>query len=93
MERRKRSRTPIREKTRSPETLSGSSDTKVSEAVPESSDLEEQMRIMMGFSGFDTTKGKKVEGADVGAVNIKKRRQYRQYMNRRGGFNRPLDGK
>ena len=30
-------------------------------------------------------------GNDVGAVRVKTHREYRQYMNRRGGFNRPLD--
>ncbi|GJQ14998.1 hypothetical protein GpartN1_g6789.t1 [Galdieria partita] len=40
---------------------------------------------------FDTTKGKHVQGNDVGAANIKHKRVYRQYMNRPGGFNRPLD--
>ncbi len=30
-------------------------------------------------------------GADASAVDVKKKRKYRQYMNRRGGFNRPLD--
>jgi len=32
---------------------------------------------------FDSTKGKKVEGADVSGVKIKSNRQYRQYMNRK----------
>jgi len=45
----------------------------------------------MGFSGFDTTKGKKVKGNDVGDVHVIVKRKYRQYMNRKGGFNRPLD--
>lgn len=54
-------------------------------------DDEAQMMAMMGFAGFDTTKGKPVEGNQEGAVDIKKRRTWRQYMNRRGGFNRPLD--
>merc|ERR1712154_359862 len=54
---------------------------------------EEQVDMMklMGFANFDTTKGKKVEGADVSGVSIQRKRRYRQYMNRRGGFNRPLD--
>ncbi|XP_058794017.1 U4/U6.U5 small nuclear ribonucleoprotein 27 kDa protein-like [Phymastichus coffea] len=52
---------------------------------------EQQMMRMMGFCGFDTTKGKKVEGNDVGAVHVILKRKYRQYMNRKGGFNRPLD--
>lgn len=45
----------------------------------------------MGMSGFGSTKGKQVEGNQEGAVKIKKIRTWRQYMNRRGGFNRPLD--
>ncbi|GFN90568.1 U4/u6.u5 small nuclear ribonucleoprotein 27 kda protein [Plakobranchus ocellatus] len=54
---------------------------------------EEQVDMMklMGFANFDTTKGKKVAGNDVSAVNLQRKRKYRQYMNRRGGFNRPLD--
>jgi U4/U6.U5 tri-snRNP-associated protein 3 len=54
---------------------------------------EEQMSMMklMGFAGFNTTKGKKVEGNDVSGVQLQRKRRYRQYMNRRGGFNRPLD--
>lgn len=45
---------------------------------------------IMGFSKFNTTKGKK--HVDYGAVEQVKKRRYRQYMNRPGGFNRPLDG-
>lgn len=52
---------------------------------------EIDMMKMMGFAGFDTTKGKQVNGNDVGGVHHVVRRKYRQYMNRRGGFNRPLD--
>jgi U4/U6.U5 tri-snRNP-associated protein 3 len=48
------------------------------------------MMRLMGFGGFETTKNKKVAGADVSAVKIEKKRTYRQYMNRRGGFNRAL---
>lgn len=40
--------------------------------------------------GFDSTKGKPVAGNDVGSVRKVTKRQPRQYMNRRGGFNRPL---
>lgn len=39
---------------------------------------------------FDSTKGKPVPGADVSGVRSVTKRQPRQYMNRRGGFNRPL---
>jgi U4/U6.U5 tri-snRNP-associated protein 3 len=44
---------------------------------------------LMGFSRFKSTKGKKHD--DYGAVDVIKKRTYRQYMNRPGGFNRPLD--
>ncbi|KAL8174092.1 UNVERIFIED_CONTAM: U4/U6.U5 small nuclear ribonucleoprotein [Gekko kuhli] len=55
---------------------------------------EEEIEMMktMGFSTFDTTKGKKVEGSvNAYAINVSQKRKYRQYMNRKGGFNRPLD--
>lgn len=48
------------------------------------------MQAMMGFGGFGTTHEKKVAGNDVYAVRKEKKTQYRQYMNRVGGFNRPL---
>jgi len=54
-------------------------------------DDEVAMMRLMGFSGFSTTKGKKVSNNDSGAVHHVVVRKYRQYMNRRGGFNRPLD--
>ncbi|KAJ8982996.1 hypothetical protein NQ317_014291 [Molorchus minor] len=52
---------------------------------------EQEMMKLMGFCNFDTTKGKKVNGNDAGAVHVILKRKYRQYMNRKGGFNRPLD--
>ncbi|XP_043483922.1 U4/U6.U5 small nuclear ribonucleoprotein 27 kDa protein [Leptopilina heterotoma] len=52
---------------------------------------EQDMMRLMGFCGFDSTKGKKVDGNDLGAVHVILKRKYRQYMNRKGGFNRPLD--
>ena len=55
---------------------------------------EEEIEMMkvMGFAGFETTKGKHVDGsANASAANIQQKRRYRQYMNRKGGFNRPLD--
>ncbi|KAJ1020446.1 hypothetical protein NDA13_005764 [Ustilago tritici] len=52
---------------------------------------EDAMAAMMGFGGFGTTKGKKVAGNAAGAAEVKKERTWRQYMNRKGGFNRPLD--
>jgi U4/U6.U5 tri-snRNP-associated protein 3 len=48
------------------------------------------MQAMLGVSGFGTTKQKKVQGNDVYAVRKEKKTEYRQYMNRVGGFNRPL---
>ncbi|GAA0153093.1 hypothetical protein LIER_37621 [Lithospermum erythrorhizon] len=54
---------------------------------------EEEMAMMKQLGipvGFDSTKGKAVAGNDVGAVRKVTKRQPRQYMNRRGGFNRPL---
>ncbi|KAI1703230.1 U4/U6.U5 small nuclear ribonucleoprotein 27 kDa protein [Ditylenchus destructor] len=53
--------------------------------------VDEEMSKLMGFAGFDTTKNKKVAGNVDGATKINKPRKYRQYMNRKGGFNRPLD--
>jgi len=52
---------------------------------------EIEMMKIMGFGGFTTTKNKKVEGNEVGNVHVAVKRKYRQYMNRKGGFNRPLD--
>lgn len=52
---------------------------------------EVEMMKMLGIpTGFDSTKGKHVEGADVSGIRAVTKRQPRQYMNRRGGFNRPL---
>lgn len=50
---------------------------------------ELDMAAMMGFSSFGTTKQKKV-GPDVGGVAKKKQANFRQYMNRKNGFNRSL---
>ena len=49
-----------------------------------------EMRKMMGFSGFRSTKQTKVPGNNVYGVRKEKKTEYRQYMNRIGGFNRPL---
>lgn len=57
-------------------------------------DDEEAMMRAMGFGGFDSTKGKPVvdnaTSAAAGGAMKNKKRVYRQYMNRRGGFNKPL---
>ena len=61
-------------------------------AAGEDEDDESAMMRMMGFGGFGTTQGKHVEDefANASAVQKKTKRQARQYMNRVGGFNRPL---
>jgi U4/U6.U5 tri-snRNP-associated protein 3 len=58
--------------------------------VVEEDDSMAAMQAMLGFGGFGTTKQKKVVGNDVYAVRKEKKTEYRQYMNRVGGFNRPL---
>ncbi|XP_063051010.1 U4/U6.U5 small nuclear ribonucleoprotein 27 kDa protein [Engraulis encrasicolus] len=53
---------------------------------------EIEMMKLMGFGSFDSSKGKKTDGSvNAYAVNVSMKRKYRQYMNRKGGFNRPLD--
>merc|ERR1712106_576170 len=52
---------------------------------------EIEMMKIMGFAGFDSTKNKKVTDNVHGDVHVLVKRKYRQYMNRKGGFNRPLD--
>lgn len=58
-------------------------------------DEEEQMHMLLGIQGFGSTKGQKVESnhnsSAAGAAAKNKARKYRQYMNRKNGFNRPLD--
>jgi len=54
-------------------------------------DEEATMARIMGFAGFRSTKNTKVPGNDKNyAVHKVKKSEYRQYMNRVGGFNRPL---
>ena len=64
----------------------------------EDEEIDEEQNAMMqmlGFGGFGSTKGKAVVdnqmSAARGAASKNKGRKYRQYMNRKGGFNRPLD--
>ncbi|EME86417.1 uncharacterized protein MYCFIDRAFT_84555 [Pseudocercospora fijiensis CIRAD86] len=65
-------------------------DTRMEGGV-EDEDSDAEMNRIMGFSNFKTTKNTKVPGNDknYGVHKIKKA-EYRQYMNRQGGFNRPL---
>merc|ERR1712024_157273 len=54
---------------------------------------QEEMMKLMGMTSFSTTKGKKVKtnkNQMVAASYKPEPRKYRQYMNRKGGFNRPL---
>ncbi|KAL2443894.1 hypothetical protein ABEF95_013310 [Exophiala dermatitidis] len=53
-------------------------------------DEEELLKKMMGFTTFKTTQNKKVPGNQIYGVRKEKKTEYRQYMNRVGGFNRPL---
>ena len=60
-------------------------------SIPEDEDEEAAMQRIMGFKDFRTTKDTKVPGNDKNyAVHKAKKSEYRQYMNRTGGFNRPL---
>lgn len=67
----------------------------VDEEELEGLDEEEQMRKLLGIEGFGSTKGAKVEtnhnSLASGAASKNKKRTYRQYMNRKAGFNQPLD--
>ena len=64
-------------------------------SAPASADPEEdeemaRMQAAMGFAKFRSTKNTKVPGNNVYGVRKEKQAVYRQYMNRVGGFNRPL---
>jgi U4/U6.U5 tri-snRNP-associated protein 3 len=68
----------------------------VNEEELEGLDEDEQMKMLLGFTGgFASTKGEAVEdnqaSAARGAAAKNKARKYRQYMNRKNGFNRPLE--
>ncbi|ODV78772.1 DUF1777-domain-containing protein [Suhomyces tanzawaensis NRRL Y-17324] len=52
--------------------------------------MDPDMISLMGFGGFGSTKGKHVKGAKGGAIKTDEKTEYRQYMNRNKGFNRPL---
>lgn len=67
--------------------------TKMDVDIPLDSDEEFQIQMQktMGFGKFRSTKNTKVPGNDkLYAVRKEKKIEYRQYMNRVGGFNRPL---
>lgn len=87
---RSRSRSPIEREKKNKQALPERPVVTAADLEGKNADEQEMMKLM-GFCSFDTTKGKKVEGNDVGAVHVILKRKYRQYMNRKGGFNRPLD--
>lgn len=58
--------------------------------VVDEDEEDAMLRKMMGFVAFNTTQNKKVPGNQIYGVRKEKKTEYRQYMNRVGGFNRPL---
>ncbi|PCH05178.1 protein of unknown function DUF1777 [Penicillium occitanis (nom. inval.)] len=58
--------------------------------IEDTDDIEAMMRKAVGFTRFRSTKNTKVPGNDIYGVRKEKKTEYRQYMNRVGGFNRPL---
>uniref|UniRef100_A0A2K5ZUX3 U4/U6.U5 small nuclear ribonucleoprotein 27 kDa protein n=1 Tax=Mandrillus leucophaeus TaxID=9568 RepID=A0A2K5ZUX3_MANLE len=90
-ERRRRERSRSRERDRR-RSRSRSPHRRRSEDLEGKTEEEIEMMKLMGFASFDSTKGKKVDGSvNAYAINVSQKRKYRQYMNRKGGFNRPLD--
>ena len=70
-------------------------EAKPAEAPPqeqEEEDAEMMMARMMGFGSFETTKGKHVDDdrVNIFSADVTKKRKYRQYMNRPGGYDQPL---
>lgn len=62
-----------------------------SDASEEEDLTEEQlMQKLMGIEGFASSKGRDHTASSMSGVNKKTKRKFRQYMNRKGGFNRPL---
>lgn len=60
-------------------------------AVDEDEDEDDAfLRKAMGFASFKSTQNTKVPGNQIYGVRKEKKTEYRQYMNRVGGFNRPL---
>eukprot|EP00919_Chromeraceae_sp_WS-2016_P050035 GHVR01118623.1.p1 GENE.GHVR01118623.1~~GHVR01118623.1.p1 ORF type:complete len:109 (+),score=16.60 GHVR01118623.1:380-706(+) len=76
---------------RSPEKEDKSSESGDGEDEDAELPEEQLMAKLMGFGDFTTSKGQDHSGSAVEHVNKKTDRMYRQYMNRKGGFNRPLD--
>lgn len=70
--------------------------SKIQQQPTEKMDVDDEdeasmIKRMMGFSKFKTTKNTKIPGNEYQyGVRREKQTVYRQYMNRTGGFNRPL---
>jgi U4/U6.U5 tri-snRNP-associated protein 3 len=56
----------------------------------EEDEADKLMKRLMGFTSFKSTQNTKVPGNNIYGVRKEKKTEYRQYMNRVGGFNRPL---
>jgi U4/U6.U5 tri-snRNP-associated protein 3 len=56
-------------------------------------DDDKLLEMFIGVNDFNTTKNKSHVDSDLSGVfkGSKVKRKYRQYMNRKGGFNRTLD--
>jgi len=71
-----------------------SPDVEMKEDAEKPEDMDDdtwEMKKAMGFAGFKSTKNQKVPGNDKNyGIRREKRMEARQYMNRQGGFNRPL---
>ena len=92
--RKSRSKTRSRSKSKEKSTKLVSRKPVTAEEFSDPTEEEAEMMKLMGFGSFDTTKGKHVQGNEEpmhGTVQVVLKRKYRQYMNRKGGFNRPLD--
>lgn len=61
-----------------------------SEKELDNTEVDREIAQIMGFSGFGSTNGNHVQGAKGGGTKIENTSQYRRYMNRKKGFNRPL---
>lgn len=54
------------------------------------SSIESEITKTMGFASFSSTQNQHVKGTDCYGINFKHKTEYRQYINREGGFNREL---
>lgn len=87
----RRSRSPLKKDKKFTRTVQHTTPKVTEEDLRGKTAEEQEMMKMMGFCNFDSTNGKEVDGNNVGDVHVILKRKYRQYMNRKGGFNRPLD--